>query len=100
MPRRKSGAPNSSSSAATARLVVEWLMYSFFAARVKLPSRATARKMRSCSSSVPHHSYLLASGSKIHKVNGDEIGESRFREKSRSDDGIFSQEYFVYFKKK
>jgi len=34
------------------------------------------------------------------KVNADEIGESRLRENLRSDEGSFSQEYFVYCKKK
>ena len=40
------------SSAATARLMVEWLKKSAFAAVVKLPCSATARKMRSCSGSI------------------------------------------------
>ena len=34
------------------------------------------------------------------QVNADEIGESRLRENLRSDEGSFSQEYFVYCKKK
>ena len=33
-------------------------------------------------------------------VNDDEIGKSESRENLSSDEGTFSQEYFVYFKKK
>ena len=34
------------------------------------------------------------------QVNDDEIGKSESRENLSSDEGTFSQEYFVYFKKK
>ncbi len=38
--------------------------------------------------------------SRITEVAGDPGAESSFRENPRHDEGIFLQEYFVYFKKK
>ena len=51
--RRKSSAPSSRSSSATARETVEWLIYSSAAAPVKLPRSAAAQNILSFSSSMP-----------------------------------------------
>ena len=50
--RSNSLTPSSSSSAATERQTVEWLMYRLLAAAEKLPASAAAMKCLSCSSSI------------------------------------------------
>ncbi len=44
--------------------------------------------------------FLDKPGERYYKGNTAQFGKSRFREKMSSDEGSFSQEYSVYFKKK